>query len=259
MGRPTKSPNPNAAAPAAPAGPMATPAVQVNHGGAVSSAAVLPEFGTVVDTAPLPTVDARGPFVLLWNIKAWHVMAGLLVPALRNLRLTPGVANVALGRDGRWQLGRARSEWERKGDRLIPPERGPQGSYMRTADVDPGGEGRRRVKHYHTAWETLYSGSPRSVVNEQAYAEWCASLVEDGTIPPCPLPIARALYERTIEKLSAVEQKVTAGAASLASQVTALRKEAEVIAAHIATIEDNAAAVPVTSSLPDFAEVADVR
>lgn len=208
----------------------------IEFGGARPSESVIPDFTTVTEAAPLPRVDARPEFVLLWNVTVWQVMAGRLVPALRQMRLISGVSNVKVG-GGRVSIDMARANWESRGWRMIPHSEGPGGSYMRVSDVDPSGQGRTRRKHYHTAWETLYSGSDRVVTDEPAYAAWCAGLVARGIIPPCPLPQAAGLRERMVGKIAALQERRGRGATALTPQIEAMEADLRVVEDYLRTLD----------------------
>lgn len=253
MARPRKAgePIPAEESPAA-SSPISTTDARAYMAGATADA-VVPDFTTATETAPLPRVQPREQFVLAWNIANWTIFGGRLVPSLRQIRLQPGVSRVSKGADGRINISEAKAHFEARGWRLIPHHKGPGGSYMRRTEVDPDGAGRTRRPHYHTAWERFYPGSDRVQSDERGYATWIAGLIAQGDIPACPVVTARGLEERARKKLEGLELRFAKGAETLKPQIDSLRAELAVIVSYIESAE--AGLAPVGSEMVEVPDV----
>lgn len=218
------------------------PTRAADYRGAVDTDVYVPDLGTRTEAAPLPRLRVRPPWLFAWSLSGWMVMAGRLIPALRTVRLSPGINKVARGRDGRTNLAECRAHLEARGWRFLAPELGPDGSYLRRVACDPTGTG-NRAHTYISAWETAHAGSDRCTVDEDGYAAWCASLVEQGVIPPCPVVVARGLEEKAASRVARMEGEVAAGKHSLRKRLEMARAELQVISDYIEAQHEAAPAV----------------
>ncbi len=198
---------------------------------------VTPNFASRPSGIEHPFLDASPPFILVFSPNRWTVMHGRLIPALMTRPLEAGVQNVSVDRDGRIHFAVARAKLEEQGRQVIPYEWGPDGeSYVQQVDTRPRG-GRNLRKAHITVWETAMVGSAETHSNEEAYADWAASLVADGKLPPCPRYILEQLLEKHDGRLREEQARVERGgpgsgiaqlrADAHEATVTSVRKELE--------------------------------
>ncbi len=160
------------------------------------SGAVPKPLNTPTDRRPMPRLDPSPRFVMLAHSNRYTVMCGHLIPQLKRLTIEPGVNGV--DKHGAWH-GAVASQQQR-GWVLIPEDVDGQGTtYLR---VDQVAQGQR----YRLKWEQVWAGSNRIGSDEQGYADWCASLMSRGLVPPPPLHVLEGLHERytaSVEQLAA--------------------------------------------------------
>jgi len=211
----------------------ATEATTMARRGAQPSEVVVPEVATESRAAPLPLRYPRPQFVFGWHPRRWMIHAGELVPDLLRIDLQPGVRGVGRTRDGRITFAMAKAKLEERGYSMIPHSLGPDGSYMRRTLVDPHGQGRARLAHYHTPWETYFAGSANVDSDSRGYAAWLLSLVLAGHVTPCPPHEAEKLLEKARGRLERYEERLSKGQDSVAPAANAARAEIAVLETEI--------------------------
>lgn len=229
--------------------PPPTTAPTLQRSGAVKATPALVEMVATDTGPPLPRIPASHPFLLAWNPSNWHVMGGKLIPRLRKVRLQPGVNRVEKSKDGRWKTGALRTHLEERGWSILPYDRGPDGSYMVQVDCEPV-RGMRATAYLET-WASAYPGSDQIGSDPTAYAEWCAALVEDGTIPACPPYIADRLADQYQTTLSRYQEEIGRGNSTLAAHAKALEANIAVLTAYL---EADRAPVRTKSATVDLGE-----
>ena len=211
-----------------------------------ASESVLPELTTNTEAAPLPRMEPKPPFVLMWHVSQWIVMRGELVPALAPRRLQPGVSRIYMQGD-RLNISDFKVHTESKGWRMIPYSWAPDGrSYMRVTEVDPTGSGRSVRRRHHSQWETLYAGTDRVGRDEEGYVAWLRHLVDSKRIPECPIVIAYGMRERALVHMERLQRQVAQGITSNKENLARAQVTLEVLERYIAKAE--AEAPPVASS-----------
>lgn len=215
---------------------------------AADAVAVTPEVATNNRADVLPFVRTTGrQFVYAWRADQWLVMAGKLVPALRPIRLQPGVDGVGQDKAGRITFGVARQKLEMDGWNLLAHNLGPGGSYLRATKVDPtGGKGMIRT-HYHSAWETCHKGSTTITTDEAGYVEWLQSLITAGEIDPCPAHVATKMLDEARASLPRrLAKHKGASTGEDAPDIIALRSTIRVLSDYLNSLSgDNPAAASV--------------
>jgi len=186
------------------------PKVRRTQSGQTGEVAV-PTVATVADGAPLPRHGPSAPFIYAWHPACWHVMAGKLVPRLRQMRMQPGLSNMGESPDGRVVTRNATAAAADRGWTTIAIEAGPGGSYLRKHKVSPNGRSDRAVTRWASAWETLYSGSDTIQSDEAGFVAWLGGLIDNGSIPACPAHIADSLALETESRLGRLQGEVAKG------------------------------------------------
>ncbi len=182
----------------------------------------------------MPYLDLRPQFVFVFNPRRWTVLAGKLIPALHVMPLESGVNGVLTARDGSIRFATARARIEEQGRTLIPYEWGPDGeSYMQSIRTRPRG-GKNEMDTYLTVWEQGGAGDSETYTDDDAYAAWAASLVEDGKVPACPAPLARRMLEQVEQKIArenALVEKGGQGSGAAGIRAKALEGVSKALAA----------------------------
>jgi hypothetical protein len=213
---------------------------QAMRRGAVEGESYTPD--TMLDgvVEVLPKLPPSPPFYLAWHPTRWVVLEGRVVPSLRRVNLQPGVNHVTRNREGRYRVGALRSHLEERGWSLVPYSVGPRGSYMQRVRTGLGPEG----SHAHlTTWESAYPGSDQVGSDSAGYAQWCADLVDSGTVPTCPPYIADRLRDRHQSTLAAYEEKIARGSVAYKQAADRLRADIGALDDYVAA--DLADAAPV--------------
>jgi len=192
------------------------------------SSAYVPEVATTDHGHAYPRLPQSPPFLLVADSQRWHVMGGRVVPALHQQALAPGVDLVTADGRGRWQLARLRARIEEQGRTIVPVEAAPDGvSYIQRVDTKVGSEVRDT---YITVWETAHAGDTRTSTDIDAYSTWCAGLVDDGYIAPCPpYRLSRMLEDARTSLMHAEAAYRRTETPTHAQQVEACKANIEVI------------------------------
>lgn len=208
------------------------------------SAASVVEFETEVGGSELPTIDPTPKFVFTHHPDRWIILDGKLVPALSRFALVSGVNRVTEGVDGRVGFADARAKLEKENRRVVPQEWGPldagngRKTYVQAVQTQSG------ATAYLSAWESWSPGSSTTWTDVPAYAEWLASIVGDGKLPPCSLKVAREMLGLALGRLSkaeAVASGLAKGQAVAAKErVAQLTVEAEVLRAYVGKADASA-------------------
>jgi hypothetical protein len=234
----------------APAAPPPTRAQGMARGAAAAER-YTPETAVDGVTEVLPRLPPSPPFFFAWHPARWVVLDGKVVPSLRKVRLQPGVNHVTRrkGRDGKpgaYRVGRLRAHLEERGWTLIPYDRGPAGSYIHRVRTGLGPEG----SYAHlSVWESAYPGTDAVGADAAGYATWCASLVEDGTVPPCPPYVADRLRDRHGATLAAYEEKISRGGVSYRPHADRLREDIGALDDYLGAALDGAGPVATEAAV----------
>ena len=160
------------------------------------SAPVLPDTDRAsvhrVDHPPAPI------FLLQAHPERWAIMAGRLVPSLRQMRIEPGVNRV--DKAGNYKFALAKTE--ERGWITIPWDVDGEGtSYIRAH------EGIRGTVHA-TRWTKLYRGSKQVGCDLDGYASWLAGLIGRGVLPPIALRVVERMIEDTQRQVDTMADRV---------------------------------------------------
>ena len=179
-------------------------------------------LNTPTDQRPKPRLDPSPRFVLLAHPNRYTVMCGRLIPQLKRFVLEPGVNGV--DKHGAWH-GALASQVQR-GWILIPENVDGEGTtYLRVDEVAQGQ--RHRLK-----WEQVWAGSNRIGSNEQGYADWAATLVSRGLVPPAPIHVLESLVERFTAGIEQLAARVHA-APTLQTRIDRIEADLAVVNAEI--------------------------
>jgi len=201
--------------------------------GAIQGHSIAPDLFSREDGPAPPAVEVRPMFIYAFHPRRWMVLAGKLVPGLRQVALVPGVERVWMDEERRIHFADTRAKLEENGWKLIPHHLAPDGvSYVQVLQTKPV-DSNQILETHLTVWETAYPGLPDTESDLDGYTAWLEGLVEAGTIPPCPAYVAGRMLERTRQLLTVAEARVAKGATGLSHRVEVLRVHVKVLEAAV--------------------------
>lgn len=166
---------------------------------------ITPEFATVDHGHGYPRIDLTPPFVYVFSPNRWDVIDGRLVPLLGKQQLARGANRIDQDKAGRWKLADWHAKLEREGRMRIPFSWAPDGeSYLVEVDSKPDGLAEAGVAVI-SCFESVYPGDDQSYGDVTAYADWLASLVTSGKLPPCPTQIVRRKLDAAQSKQASLQ------------------------------------------------------
>jgi uncharacterized small protein (DUF1192 family) len=139
-------------------------------------------------------------FLLVYYPVRWqcHPETGTWFPCLGRLRVEAGLGGVDKNLDDSLALAKI----ARKGGVIIPAEAHPSGSYIQAIECEGG--------LYHcTIWERpqmLAGQVVDSLIDQDGYHEWLASLVENGFIKPPAEIVLKMVTDRQRKKLEGLDR-----------------------------------------------------
>lgn len=194
-----------------------------------------PAMATQAGGAAHPFMDAAPPFYWTFHPERWTIIAGKLVPGLQKFPLVDGVNNVSVRKDGAIAFATARAKLEEEGRTLIPWSWAPDGeSYIQCVDTRPRG-GKEVVEAWISVFESADIGGSETTSDDEAYAEWLTSLIEDGKLPACTPNVASRMSDKANERLGQAEAEAAklGGKGRAAIRAKALAVETEVLGAAV--------------------------
>lgn len=187
------------------------------------------------DTAH-PRIDVVPPFCLTFHPERWMIMGNRLIPSLQRFPLADGVNGVAMSRGGKLDLTYALMKIEKEYRKIVPYEWAPDGvSYLQPVDTKPPNY-TGLTETWITVFESADPGATETEADEEAYAAWCASLVDSGKLPRCTPRIARRMLEAAQDRLEREEQAVikTGGHGAGVKRIKSLQRECEILGGYLA-------------------------
>jgi len=195
--------------------------------------------GRATGQAARPQIMPEDGYYLAWHPMAWHVMAGLVVPRLKKISLTPGADGCDVNRAGKPEPSLAVAQAQQNGWTVIPYDVDGPG----TAYIKPDGVG-----GWISKWQRVYPGSTLAPCDEPAYARWCKDLVENGHIsPPEDFVLAQLEDEHVGWMRVYLKDKNDGRAEHIRDLVDVIRKER-------AAMQSGAVPLPDEAGLPEIAK-----
>lgn len=147
-----------------------------------------------------PRLTPRPAYLFLWHRERWQVLAGRVVPLLGQLVLQAGVGRVKQRKDGTFDVSEALAHKAKRGWNLVPLDvDGPGTSYL----------WRPTRGVVLTRWEQPHAGSSVVTTDVEAYAAWCASLVDRRVVPePAPYVLEAMLAAYEAERLRLADMAI---------------------------------------------------
>lgn len=161
-----------------------------------------PKPVTRENAPPMPLQPSNSIFKLQWHRKRWCVMAGRVVPSMRQWPIQPGLGGV--DKSGAYRAAEAQAA--ERGWHSIPWDvDGP------TEEDDYTRRYRVRAGHFYcTKWTQVWADSEEIGSDVEGYSKWLLSLIEREVIPP-PAPfVLTKMIERLRSRQLALAGKVRA-------------------------------------------------